>query len=151
MTKGLFNPIAATLIRAGPMIWACERPPTEKAPLESVLNYRKIWLSHAAGNKDAHGSAWSCSGIINASAAIEKVGLVCGKFSTFAESFRNLAENSGLPTVQTLPPWTWIRRQRAAWRPAGVDRAWAERFYLPRKHRQINKHKIHSNLNAWNL
>lgn len=51
------SPRVAISFRAGPRIWACERPPTEKAPLESVVNYRKVWVSHAARKKNAHGSA----------------------------------------------------------------------------------------------
>ena len=36
------SPRVAISFRAGPRIWACERPPTEKAPLESVVNCRNV-------------------------------------------------------------------------------------------------------------
>ena len=36
--------------RAGPMIWPCEWPPTEKAPLKSVLNYRMM-MSQSRGSQ----------------------------------------------------------------------------------------------------
>ena len=39
------------------MIWACAWPPTEKAPLESVLY---CWTSVSVTLELAHGPAWSC-------------------------------------------------------------------------------------------
>ena len=94
MTIELLNPIDAILKRAGPRIWACERPPTEKAPLESVVNCRKVWVSHAAGKTKR---TWiglimarnykRLGGIINASAGPAKAQAV------FAESFGILREN----------------------------------------------------------
>ena len=60
----------AISFHVGARIPAGAWPSTEKAPLESVLYYRKVWVSHAAGKKNAHESAWSWHGIINASAGL---------------------------------------------------------------------------------
>ena len=57
----------AISFRAGPRIWACAWPPTEKAPLESVLY---CCTSVSVTMELAHGPAWSCLGIIYASAVI---------------------------------------------------------------------------------
>ena len=48
MAIELLNPIAAFSFRAGPRIWAGAWPPTEKAPLESVLYCWNACVSHAA-------------------------------------------------------------------------------------------------------
>ena len=44
------SPRVAISFRAGPMIWPCEWPPTEKTPLESVLNYRMM-MSQSRGSQ----------------------------------------------------------------------------------------------------
>ena len=50
----------AISFRAGPRIWACAWPPTEKAPLESVL-YCCTPVSVTLELE--HGPAWSCQGM----------------------------------------------------------------------------------------
>ena len=94
----LLNPIAAILIRAGPMIWTCEWPPTENAPLESVLNYRMM-MSQSHGSQKRRRWTGLCmtrcyrrlggipKGVFLARAGLRKLFDICGKFSYSSGKF----------------------------------------------------------------
>ena len=78
------------------MIWACAWPPTEKAPLESVLY---CWTSVSVTLELAHGPAWElytprreCDGPNSALSGFAE------SFDSFAENFVNFAEKSGILT-----------------------------------------------------
>ena len=94
----------AISFRAGPRIWACERPPTEKAPLESVLY---CWTSGSVTLELAHGPAWSC---LRLQGNYIRLGgrdtgrtahfTVCGKFCEFCGKFCEFSGKIRYPNLQ---------------------------------------------------
>ena len=86
------SPRVAISFRAGPRIWTCEWPPTEKTPLESVLHYR-VMMSQSRGSQKRRTWTGLCmtryyrrlggipKGAFLARAGLRKVFDICGKFS----------------------------------------------------------------------
>ena len=136
MTIKLLNPIAAILIRAGPRMWACAWPPTEKAPLEycivgclcqsrcshKVHHVENIWppkrlfRGQIFSTYFAHGPAWWWQ--LLQQNYIRLGGNITGRIVHFPvlreipvilRENRKLAENSGIAT------------KRRCWRHFDID------------------------------
>ena len=111
----------AISFRAGPRIWACAWPPTEKAPLESVLNCWHIRGSHVVHRvenlRPPKKRTWT--GLVMPPSTAElyprylnKNRPKCADSSlrkemvSFAEKCGKTAEKSGIRTVQWVASFT---------------------------------------------